>query len=602
MDEQKVENVLNLAFHMADGQREKSGDLNVGYDPADKTWELIVKYSGSLDELLAAGISVVYLLNNYAILTVPQGAVELVAQLPQIEYIEMPKRLFFADSAGLRASCITPVQSGPAGLTGRGVIIGLVDSGLDYTHPDFRNADGTTRLLALWDQTAASGQADSLGEPFRLPGGKFWTKGPPAGYTRGVLYPQEVINAALSLNENAADLVPSVDYSGHGTAVMGIAAGNGRQGGAAFRGVAYESDMIVVKLGNPDADGFPRTTELMQGINYIIEEGVRRNRPVVINVSFGNNYGSHDGTSLLENYINDVAGVGRCLIVIGTGNEGAASGHTAGRLTAGETREVPLAVGEYQPSINIQLWKNFVDVVDVEIIAPSGRRSGFISERLGTVDFTLENTRVLVYYGQPNHYSMAQEVYIELIPVDTYVDFGVWTILLQPRKLVDGTYEMWLPGGSVRNAGTRFLYGTPYLTLTIPSTASRAVSVGAYDAAATVMADFSGRGSDSGCAPVGGCMLKPDLVAPGVNLSTTAAGGGYTFVTGTSFATPFVSGSAALLMEWGIVRGNSPYLYGEMLKAYLVAGAVPMPGFERYPNAVTGYGRLCLQNSLNRLL
>ena len=214
----------------------------------------------------------------------------------------------------------------------------------------------------------------------------------------------------------------------------------------------------------------------------------------------------------------------------------------------------------------------------------------------------MENTTVFVNYGQPSHYSMSQEIYIELVPENSYVDFGVWLIRLKPEKLVDGTYEMWLPGLSARNTGTRFLYGTPNLTLTIPSTAARAVSVGAYDAAASVMADFSGRGNDRGCAPVGGCMLKPDLVAPGVNVFTTAAGGGYTYVTGTSFATPFVSGSAALLMEWGIVRGNSPYLYGEMLKAYLLAGTVPLPGFDQYPNAVTGYGRLCLQNSLNRLL
>ena len=584
MDEQKVENVFHLAMETEESQREKSSGLNEGYDGEDKTWELIVKYSGSLESLKDAGVTVVYLLNNYAILTVPEGELARVTLLPQIEYIEMPKRLFFADSAGLRSSCITSVQSGPAGLSGKGVIIGLVDSGIDYRHEDFRNTDGTTRILSLWDQTAVGGQIVTL------PEGRQILQGPPQGYVRGVLYTGEMINGALGVDASEMSAVPSVDYSGHGTAVMGIAAGNGRQGGQSYKGVAYDSEMIVVKLGNPDAQGFPRTTELMEGINYILEEGVRLQRPVVINISFGNNYGSHDGTSLLESYINDVSGVGRCLIVIGTGNEGAASGHTSGRLVLGEIKDVPLSVGEFQASLNIQIWKNFVDIADIEIVAPSGRRSGPILERMGPVSFTLENTKVLVNYGQPNHYSMAQEIYIELIPVNGYIDFGVWILRLFPEKIVDGSYEMWLPGGGARNTGTRFLYGTPNLTLTIPSTASRAISVGAYDAAATVMADFSGRGNDRGCAPVGGCMLKPDIIAPGVNIQTTAVGGGYTYVTGTSFATPFVTGCAALLMEWGIIRGNSPYLYGEKLKAYLVSGAMPMPGFDSYPNGVTGYG------------
>ena len=590
----KAEEMLDLALKTGEDIRQKSLDLDTGYDAGEKTWELIVKYSQTLDSLKGLGVSVVYLLNNYAILKVPEGVLETVMDYPRIEYIEKPKRLFFADNGGLESSCISLVQNGPADLSGKGVIIGLVDSGIDYTHPDFRNDDGTTRILSLWDQTAFVTDPDAGNDVL----------GPPEGYDRGIVYSGEMINEVLNQEPMSGrnPLAPGMDYSGHGTAVMGIAAGNGRQGGRVFRGVAYDSEVIVVKLGNPDAEGFPRTTELMEGINYILEEGIRLNRPVVVNISFGNNYGSHDGTSLLESYINDVSGAGKTLIVIGTGNEGAASGHTSGRLSLGEMAQAPVSVGEYQTGFSIQLWKNFTDITDLEVISPSGRRSGRIREKPGVYAFTLENTRLLVNYGQPSHYSMSQEIFMELLPVNTYVDPGVWTVVLYPEKIVDGAFEMWLPGGGLRNTGTRFLYGTPTLTLTIPSTASRALSVGAYDPAVTAMADFSGRGSDRGCRPAWGCLLKPDLVAPGVNIRTTAAGGGYTFVTGTSFATPFVAGSAALLMEWAIVRGNSPYLYGEMLKAYLLAGASPMPGFDQYPNSVTGYGRLCLANSLNRLL
>ncbi len=598
MEDQKVENLLNLALMTDEAQRERSLNLNVGYNGEGKSWELIVRYSGNLDALTDAGITVVYLMNNYAILTVPENLLEFVTTQPQIEYIEKPKRLFFADTVGRQASCITTVQSGPVGLSGRGVIVALIDSGIDYTHPDFRQADGRTRILALWDQTI------SPPSEVALENGENVILGPPKGYYRGVLYPQEIIDEALrhESEQERLQIVPSVDYSGHGTSVMGIAAGNGRQGGLAYRGVAYESDLLVVKLGNPDSESFPRTTELMQAINFVLEEGIRRNQPVAVNISFGNNYGSHDGTSLVETYIDDVSSAGRSLIVIGTGNEGAAAGHTAGTVAMGEDRNVALSVGEFQTGFSLQIWKNFVDIMDVEIISPSGRRAGPVQERLGTVRVTLENTELLIYYGTPSPYSMSQEIYIDFLPVESYVDTGAWTIRLVPVKIVDGTYGMWLPGAAARNRGTRFLYGNPYLTLTIPSTASGALSVGAYNAATGAMADFSGRGNDVACVPVGGCMLKPDLVAPGVDVRTTASGGGYTFATGTSFATPFVTGSAALLMEWGIVRGNRPYLYAENLKAYLLAGASPLVGFDRYPNAITGYGRLCLSNSLNRLL
>lgn len=609
MEDQKVETLLNLALETDEGQRERSLNLNVGYDDAEKRWDLIVRYSGNLDALEGRGIDVVYLLNNYAILTVPESQLGFVSEQPQIEYIEQPKRLFFAANAGRQASCINTVQSGPDGLTGRGVIVALIDSGIDYTHPDFRNADGSTRIVALWDQTAVpperSAPEGSSGEAGGAPGAQPSPAiGPPPGYLRGILYTQEMINEALRRDQTQDSTVPvpSMDYSGHGTSVMGIAAGNGRQGGSAYRGVAYESDLLVVKLGNPGAESFPRTTELMQAVNFAVEEGIRRNQPIAINISFGNNYGSHDGTSLLETYINDVSSAGRSLIVIGTGNEGAASGHTAGTVIGNENRDVPLSVGEYQTGFSVQIWKNFVDVMDVEITAPSGRRTGLIQERLGPFRITLDQTELLIYYGEPRPYSMSQEIYIDFLPVDSYIDTGLWNIRLIPVKIVDGTYGMWLPGAAARNRGTRFLYATPYLTLTIPSTASGALSVGAYNSATGAMADFSGRGNDTACVPVGGCMLKPDLVAPGVDIQTTAAGGGYTVATGTSFATPFVTGSAALLMEWGIVRGNSPYLYGEKLKAYLLAGASPLIGFDRYPNAVTGYGRLCLANSVNRLL
>ena len=289
--------------------------LNVGYDSLESQWEVIVKYSGNLGEVLGDEIPIVELLNGFAILTVPQSLIEGLTDYPQIEFIEKPKRLFFAVNQGKSASCMTSVQSqfSPLGmpLTGKGILVACVDSGIDYSHPDFRNQDGSTRILRLWDQS--------------IPGN------PPKGYVIGTEYTSEQINAALAAETKAERerIVPSRDLSGHGTGVMGIAAGNGRASEGIYRGVAYESDLIVVKLGVSQEGGFPRTTELLQGIDYVLRQAVTLGKPVALNLSFGNNYGSHSGESLLESYLDRAANLGRSVICVGTGNEGNGALHTS---------------------------------------------------------------------------------------------------------------------------------------------------------------------------------------------------------------------------------------------------------------------------------
>lgn len=183
-----------------------------------------------------------------------------------------------------------------------------------------------------------------------------------------------------------------------------------------------------------------------------------------------------------------------------------------------------------------------------------------------------------------------------MLPRDTYIAPGIWQIVLNAGRIVGGNYEMWLPSESALNEGTNFRYPTPDTTLTIPSAAASVISVAAYDALTFTYADFSGRGPLAGMSDIE--FQKPDVAAPGVNVTTVAAGGGFVSVSGTSFATPFVTGSAALLMEWGIINGNDRYLYGEKLKAYLRRGARQLPGYDRWPNPQLGYGALCVRDSL----
>lgn len=558
MDDQKIDNQLNLALNATGQEREKSESLDTGYDAKERTWELIVKYSGDLSEIASDALQVTELYNEYAILVVPESMIETIAGLWQIEYIEKPKRLFFARTAGKRASCMTAVQRPPLALSGRGVLVAVLDSGVDYRHPEFLKPDGSTRIRALWDQTVEGT--------------------PPAGYHLGTEYTEEQLNESL----RSGGPPISVDVSGHGTGVAAIAAGN--------QGVAYDSGLLVVKLGAPRENGFPRTTELMMGLDYVIRKALEYRLPVAVNISFGNTYGSHTGRSLLETYMNDMSNIWKSVICVGSGNEGAAAGHTSGVLREREIQNEELSIGLYEPSVSLQIWKNYADRFAIYLVHPGGEVIGPLKERPAVQRYRAGATELLVYYGEPGPYSVEQEIYIEFLPADAYIDPGVWNIYLVPERIVDGSYRMWLPGSAVIGGATRFLRPRESDTLTIPSTASQVVTVGAYNALTDAYADFSGRGGEG--------LLKPTLVAPGVNIRTAAPDGRYAEQTGTSFATPFVTGAAALLMQYGITDGNDPFLYGEKVKAYLQRGARPLPAFTRYPNPAVGYGKLCVEGSL----
>lgn len=586
MNSQKRENLLNLSLDVTEEERDKSMELGVGVDEELSEWEVIVRYSGDLSRYENLGFERVELLGGYAIITAAREQLEQLSAIPEIAYIEKPKRLFFELDTGKRASCITPLQTvGVSGsnlnLLGRGCLVAILDSGIDYFHPDFRNEDGTTRILRIWDQTLTPAEGQE----------------PPQGYRRGVEFDRAQINEALQSGSREAGLrlVPVTDESGHGTAVAGIAAGNGRASSRRYRGVAPESELLIVKLGRPTEQGFPRTTELMQAADYVVRLAASMNMPIAVNISIGNTYGSHDGTALLESYLNTAADVGRTVIVTGTGNEGAAQGHTSDIIATGQSRLAEFTVAAFESKLNIQLWKYYVDEIALEIITPSGERLGPFEQRLGTQRFRAGQTEFLIFYGEPAPYTRAQEIYIDMIPAGNaaYLNSGIYGIRLLAGRVVEGEYHFWMPSSGALNRGTGFSFPTPDITLTIPSTAAKLISVGAYDAALNAFSEFSGRGFTR-VVP----MVKPELIAPGVNIVAPAPFGGYQTRTGTSFAAPFVTGSAALLMEYGIVDGNDPYLYGEKVKAYLIRGARALPGFDYYPNPLTGYGTLCVSDSI----
>ncbi len=575
MDNQKIENSLNLALEATQEELARSFNLNVGYDEAGETWQIILKYSkaniGAFESKIDSELfKISWLLNEYAIVTTTKKMIEELADMPEIEFIEKPKRVFYERAISQAASCIVPVKRETYGLLGKGVIVGILDSGIDYRNYEFRNEDGTTRILALWDQTIEGG--------------------PPQGYGNGTEYTEEQINEALQQegrNQSATilSIVPSVDNTSHGTEVASIAVGT--------NGVAPKADILVVKLGTQKEKGFPRTTELMEGLDYLVRKAIGYKKPLAVNISFGNTYGAHDGGSLLERYIDGIANLWKVCICVGTGNEGNAAGHASGKVVPYQIEGIEFAVDRREFAFDLQLWKFYEDVMDIALIAPNGERVALERGKVGSQRYILGNTEIFLYYGEPSPYSILQEIYFEFIPLIDYIDSGIWKIEMTPIIILTGEYNMWLPSYGILNAGTRFLNPTKENTITIPATSQRVISVGAYDARKFTYADFSGRGSVND--PRG---VKPDLVAPGVDITVSSAGGTSKTASGTSFATPFVTGSAALLMEWGIVEGNDAYLYGEKMKAFLRKGCRVLLFSSVRPNIETGYGALCLEKSL----
>lgn len=546
-DPAKLGTELNLSLAVPQEERRNSMDLDVGYNSSLDEWQLIIRYTGNLEEVSrSVGFGYTILQNNYAIIRIRSENIEELTRISSIIFIEKPKSIYLEVTT---AEAILKRD----GLLGQGVVVAVIDSGIDYQSGAFINVDETTKLAGIWDQT--------------LP----YSEEAPNQYGVGRFFTRDEINNALKTGE----ILPTYDYSGHGTGVASIIARD-----------VPEAEILAIKLDNSNVSGYPNTVSLMLAIDYAVSFSQKYDLPMVVNLSFGNNYGDHGSNSMIEEYIDSVADTAKISIVTGMGNEGRSARHAQIMLGNTAWQYVDFQVNPYEIGINLQIWRDFVDVVDIFLTTPGGVVLGPFNSYNEVMSYNLPGMDINVINGYPTPYNKNQETYISIAPRRDYIEPGIWTVSFNPKSILNGRVDLWLPVSEGTSSDVRFITPSRYTTMTIPASARSVISVGAYDERLFAYAPFSGRGYSIDN------QVKPDLAAPGVNIQVASPGGGYATVSGTSFATPYVSARAAKLMEWGIVMGNDPFMYGEKIKANLIREADPLPGYQSYPNPEIGWGVL----------
>ena len=526
----------------------------------DNTYtELIVKFSGDIIGIInSLGGFAEILECNYAIVTIPVNQVNNLYNYKEVEYFEPSKNV--TPNGTLKTEMgtteILPIKSTEKNLNGKGVIVGIIDSGIDYIHKDFINNDGTSRIIYIWDQSIDGNN--------------------PKGFIHGSEYTSNDINKAIKESEPYS-ILPSQDLIGHGTAVTGIAAGNS--------GIASQSLIISVKLGS---NKVAKTTDILRGIKYIIDKSIELNMPASINISYGMNDGSHTGNSLFEQSIASMCNKWKISISVAMGNEGSAGHHFSAVIKADQTIEADFAYQSFSKNLYIDIWKSFNDNIEFELVSPNRASSGTLYAKDEMKLIRFGSMYIIMNYKPISHYNRMQEIVFTFSNESDGFIPGIWKLIIKCTYAVDQKIDIWLPTIAEVGTSTAFLNPDNLLTLTLPSTVERVISVGGYNSAIGSLAYFSGMGNEN--------ISKPDLVAPAVNIYSSKVGGDYDSFSGTSMASPFVCGSAALMMEWGIVKGNMPFLYGESLKAYLIKGA-DRSNKRKCPDFGWGYGVLDLKNT-----
>ncbi|EHK2306535.1 S8 family serine peptidase [Clostridium perfringens] len=536
------------------------------YSPNNGEIELVVLYGDNFlrfkNSVDAIGAKVEDLGYGFGILIIKVNDLNRIIELEGLQYIELPKILYTSAYDSNRASCIPSVWNN-YNLTGEGILVGFLDTGIDYTHNAFKDDEGNTRIEYIYD------------------------------LENGVVYDKNKINEALK-SEDPFSIVPEIDLSGHGTHVAGIACAGGNINFDNY-GVAYKSSIAMVKITGENSLRAALSTQLMRGLKFLMDKSNEINKPLVVNISLSTNDGSHNGSSLLEKYIQTFTQLQKAVIVVAAGNEGNSAHHVGGKMKKEE--DLDLNIGDGEKGIILDFFKPVLVDVSVEVISPTGISTGPMELSESYKERFVGREKIVVYSTGPKPFDIQGQTTISILPLGDTITSGGWRIIVRKLNNYEGYFDVWLPIAEGLNERTRFLQPSVYNTLGIPATVEGVISVGSYNFLNNNLSAFSGRGV---VRPE--WLIKPDLVAPGENILSTVEEQGFDTKSGTSMAAPQVSGICALLFEWGIIRNNDPFLYGERIKYYLIKGAKRTIFGEAYPNPDLGYGFVCLDRTMELLI
>ncbi|ELP5177340.1 S8 family peptidase [Clostridium perfringens] len=557
----------------------------------------VVAYDGNIkkeiDDINDA--SIFFIDDNFAILSIKlQNYMETIRSIKSIIYIEL-NGIYTLSESPVEDSKAPIFHINPSlNLRGSGVVVAIVDTGIDYLNNEFMREDETTRILRIWDQTIDSGKT-------------------PDGFISGSEYTEEDINKAIQAQkqgQNPYDIVPSKDDYGHGTKMAGIVGARGIN--REIVGVAPDCEFIIIKLQEASKEYVDfyyakvdkakyRNTDIIMALKYLYELSFTLNKPMIIYLPLGSNLGDHAGASILERYVDTkISGRNSLFVVTSTGNQGNTDTHTSGEIKSnGDSQIIELNCGKEQKGLVLQIYAQRPSKIKLGILSPSGERFENTNPRktkhilindAPIWKFIYEGTTVQVTYDSPDEFTGDDKFVIKMEGITE----GVWRFILTSNNIVDGKYYAWILQRELLAENTRFLNPSPYTTLTIPGTAKTIINTSYYNQNNGAIVSESGRGYTMKD------YIQPIITAGGINAITTKPGGGTITMSGASVAGAILAGCCALIIQWAVVDGNDPQMYATKLQAYIIRGARKREG-DTYPNRQWGYGILDMQEIFKSL-